>query len=370
MPKMTIEDKREHFVRLARFGDLVQTSEAVVQHILSKHLEFVPRKKLYKFRTCSNQNFYVLSKNSIWMPPMSSFNDVFDGLINVDMKKEIKAATKWLENNLYQYCFELAKHDIIKNGGTFPFKYGDYLEFISVCTDGNGNIDPQAYAAHIYNNVSKRDLPEYEHVMTNLTKGCAYWEKNIDELARAILDSLWEEGLNFRDRLLVYCMTEHFDNPSLWENYADNYSGYCIAYSFADYHKKSFNDYKNLIYLMPITYRRHQPSFDVISCLDDSLRLRLLKEPGYEKNSHIYIDMNMQYYYKNKDYENEHEWRFAIDSSCGNLQYFPFISAIYAGRNIKPRNLQRLKNIAEKLNTPIYMQCISDDSNKFEYIKI
>ena len=61
----------------------------------------------------------------------------------------------------------------------------------------------------------------------------------VDTLQRAINDT----RTHMRDATLVYCMTERYDNPTLWEVYANNYSGFCIEYYFGDFFKKDFDDY-------------------------------------------------------------------------------------------------------------------------------
>ena len=49
---------------------------------------------------------------------------------------------------------------------------------------------------------------------------------------------------------------------------------------------------------------------------------------------------------------------------------FPFVSAIYVGKDIKPRNLSRLKNIAKTLGIPIYKQTMNRFKNGYNYVPI
>ena len=73
---------------------------------------------------------------------------------------------------------------------------------------------------------------------------------------------------------------------------------------------------------------------------------------------------------KGKDYEFEHEWRFSINNKSNNRQYFPYVNAIYAGKDIKPGNLKRLRSIAKKLGVPVYQQTLNKFNNGFDYISI
>ena len=77
-------------------------------------------------------------------------------------------------------------------------------------------------------------------------------------------------------------------------------------------------------------------------------------------------------FYKDIDYKQEYEWRFLkkCENEEGYLMKFPFVSAIYVGKDIRPRNLSRLKNIAKKLDVPIYKQRLNKSKNGYEYIEI
>ena len=72
--------------------------------------------------------------------------------------------------------------------------------------------------------------------------------------------------------------------------------------------------------------------------------------------------------YKHTDYKFEHEWRIIGTDLETPLQSFPYVSRIIAGKDIKPRNLARLRNIASGLGVPIARQVFDETKNKFIYI--
>ena len=86
---MTINQKRELLVEMCKIREQIKSNEQLVREVIEKRLTFLPRKKLYKFRTCSNQNFQTLEENCIWMSLASSFHDSFDNTINIDPKENI-----------------------------------------------------------------------------------------------------------------------------------------------------------------------------------------------------------------------------------------------------------------------------------------
>lgn len=170
--------------------------------------------------------------------------------------------------------------------------------------------------------------------------------------------------------MLIYCLTEEYDNPSLWENYSDNYQGFCIEYSFENYQNAPFDVYKNLIYLMPMSYCKEKPYFDMAPILDKGMRQSVFKEEGLEDDPDMIAQLNMQMIYKDIHYEYEKEWRFSIKNENNNKQCFPFVSAIYAGKDISDDNLKTLFDISNKLSVPLFRQEINKSKNGYTYTPV
>jgi len=188
-----------------------------------------------------------------------------------------------------------------------------------------------------------------------------------DSVVEATAETINQMRTHLRENLLVYCMAEHYNVSSLWEHYADVYKGFCIEYSFAGYAKNAFDDYKSLLFLLPITYRAKRAYFNMVPFMEGIIRQTFLHDTSWQLDPHINVDLNMQMYYKTKEYSFEKEWRFAINNKADHRQYFPFVSAIYAGKDIKPGNLKRLCSIAKKLRVPVYKQARNQMNNSFIY---
>ena len=120
----------------------LKTNEQLVQETIYKRLTFLPHKKLYKFRTCSNQNLKTLEENCIWMSLASSFQDSFGNTINIDPKENIKEIERWLKENYPVFCFDLAKGIYEQRGISVPYTHKDFEEYIETCLDENGNPIP------------------------------------------------------------------------------------------------------------------------------------------------------------------------------------------------------------------------------------
>lgn len=367
MSKMTVKQKREMLVEMCKIREELKTNEQLVQEVIHQRLAFLPHQKLYKFRTCSNQNLKTLEENCIWMSLASSFHDSFDNTINIDPKENVKEIEKWLKENYPVFCFDLAKSFCEQRGIAIPYTHDDFKEYVTTCLDENGNPIEEKEQAFLIAHASEEELEHIDSIFQQLKfirdKFAEIEDKTVENMA----DVINQTRTGMRDRSLVYCMTERYDNHTLWENYAKNYTGFCIEYSFCDFYKQDFQDYKNLVYMFPMTYRKKKPYFNMVPLMDGSFRQFIYKDDSWARDPELDADLNMQLFYKDSDYDYEHEWRFSIKADNANKQKFPFVSAIYAGKDITQRNLSRLIKIARKLGVPVYKQEINRALNGYDY---
>lgn len=367
MSRMTAKKKRELLVEMCSVREELKTNEQLAQETIHKRLTFLPRKKLYKFRTCSNQNLKTLEENCIWMSLASSFQDSFDNTINIDPKENIKEIERWLKENYPVFCFDLAKGLYEQRGISVPYTHKDFEEYIETCLDENGNPIEEKEQAFMIAHASPKELAHMDTLFQQLKlvrdKFAEIEDKTIENMA----DAINQTRVGMRVKALVYCMTERYDNHTLWENYAKNYTGFCVEYSFEDFSDRDFRDYKNLVYLFPMTYRKKKPYFNMVPLMDGSFREFIYKDDSWKRDPELDADLNMQLFYKDSDYEYEREWRFSINADNANKQRFPFVSAIYAGKDITQRNLARLVKIARKLRVPVYKQEFNSSMNGYNY---
>mgnify|MGYP003301026901 CR=1 FL=1 len=63
MQKMNETIKREIFRELCQHREELKTDISLVQKIINERLDYIPHQKLYKFRSCSINNFKTLEEN-------------------------------------------------------------------------------------------------------------------------------------------------------------------------------------------------------------------------------------------------------------------------------------------------------------------
>ena len=370
MAKMKNDLKREIFRELCQHKEELKNDVEFVQRIINERLAYIPHKKLYKFRSCSINSFKTLEESCIWMSPASSFDDLFDNTINIDLVQNSREIKSWVYNNFPVFCFDLAKSFCESNGEDVPYNHNDFLEYIDTCLDNNGSPIIDRERNFIESRVAHDDADRMNEIFSLLKELREKFAANEEQMVDSISNAINDARTYMRDATLVYCMTENYDNPTLWERYANKYTGFCIEYYFGDFLKKEFEDYKNLCFLFPMSYCKKKPYFDMVPFIDNTCRRTIYKEENACRDLDLDVELNMQLHYKNKEYEFEHEWRFSINNKSNNKQYFPYINAIYVGKDIKPGNLNRLCSIARKLGVPIYKQIPNKANNGFEYIKI
>lgn len=367
MSKMTLKQKRDQLIKMCSIREELKTNEQLVQEVIKERLTFIPHQKLYKFRTCSNQNLKTLEENCIWMSLASNFPDSFDNTINIDPKENIKEIEQWLKENYTVFCFDLSKGLFEQRGITIPYTHEDFKEYIDTCMDKDGNPIEEKERAFLISRASPEELEHADEIFQQLKIARSKFAEIEDKTIENMADVINQTRTGMREKALVYCMTERYDNHTLWENYAKNYTGFCIEYSFRDFYKHDFQDYKNLVYMFPMTYRKKKPYFNMVPLMDGSFRQFIYKDDSWKRDSELDADLNLQLLYKNSDYDYEHEWRFSINADNANKQPFPYVSAIYAGKDITPRNLARLIKISQKLGVPVYKQDVNRSMNGYDY---
>ena len=319
---MTLKIKKAFMKELCELGDKVKSDEQLNKKILKEHLKYVPHKKLYKFRTCSEQNFKTLEENCIWMAPASSFYDKFDNTINIDILQNQKEIEQWLYDTFPLLCFDMVKKAYEDKGINIPYTIDDYHEYVNTCIDAEGNPIEDKEKAFLMKHATPEELDQMDLIFQQLNVLRQSFTDKLDDMVENINKIICDIRMHFREATLIYCMTEKYDNYTLWENYADNYKGFCIEYSFKDFDKQSFDDYKNLVFMFPMTYTNKKPYFDIVPFVDGAFKRALYQDDSLIDDPGLNADLNMQLYYKNKDYEYEHEWRFSINNEKNNKQYF------------------------------------------------
>jgi hypothetical protein len=363
--KITKQYVHDYFEKLFFNRSLIRTDGSLVKEILNDHLSYIPNKKLYKFRECKDDNFDVLESKSIWMASADTFNDLFDCTINIDLPRNIKKIEQWFRDNYADIIIYLYK---LKYGQDIELPDFDKVYLQSVIQEffsPSGRIIISKIDAYIRTSYTKEEQLLYKEAMKNIESNY----NSIYKIVKNAIDTINNSRDQVRSKMLIYSLSEEYDNRSLWENYSDIYKGFCIEYDFTSVTEQEFESYKNLIYLLPISYYTRKPIFDIVPIFDFTIHKSQLQESQEAFNKKMIIEINKQLLMKSKDYEYEREWRISIENSNNNIQPFPFISKIITGKDISEDNYNKLKNISNKLDVKLFKQVVDKNRPDFIYIE-
>ena len=238
MPKMKDSQKRDIVLEMLRQGDALKTDEQVVRRMIDERLKFIPQKKLYKFRRCSVNNFRTLEENSIWMAPANTFYDTFDCTINIDTQRNKREIEAWLRDKYPRLSFELSRGFCETHGVEMRQSFEDMIEYLQTCIDSNGDVIEENESAFLKRFATAEETELLAQALVKLKEIRAKFMEQEDGVIQVVHEAIEQTRTRMRDTILVYCMAEHYDIGSLWENYANVYKGFCIEYSFTGYAEK------------------------------------------------------------------------------------------------------------------------------------
>ena len=327
-----------------------------LKSVVATHLKYIPHKKLYRYRKCSDRELQILEGNAIWLADPKKFPDMFDATIPMSDRKNID-----FEYPFY-FSFEIAYEalmDTLEEGEVPPDK-SSLLEamYETMAKYSQEEINTKLikiFGQEEYQKMRSRKLPDIDF-------SCHI------QRTKEFLDDL---SASPRNSLTIASFTTKYDNRNMWENYAENYTGFCVEYSFSDpalsLSSKSAWD---VLHLLPVKYFRKRPLFDYTLILQ-----RIVQADMKLADFDIDVDVFLTQYYRSitaklYDYRAEQEWRLVMKRDHLGKYSFPYANRIFLGKNMEDDRIQQMRLIANNLKVPVFIQTISSDGNTFEYKKI
>ncbi len=341
-----------------------------------EHFKEIPP-NLYKYRVCNENNILALEKMCIWVSSAKDFWDPYDCRLPFSASKlsdkKINKLMKWFlfseyiygynKENLSQYEEAFTPEEVRKI--MFSKCYDDELFFDIQET---GKFIRRYYSAEEYKIIAKK-FSLFDKLISRYGRG-----KELREWFRKDCEEGCKETIGMhRESHYVYCLTETNNNPKMWEEYADKYKGFCIAFDFTNGIRNDLLDRPNCIAALksisPVFYLKKRPRFDSYK-----YQLKQYEETFYERKTDYWdadfaTELMMQNLIKNDFYKSEQEWRIIVGGDAPGLIWFPFVLAIYLGKDIDIENKKKLLKIADKINISVYQQEIGTDGFVYSLIQ-
>lgn len=341
------------------------------------HLKTVPR-FLYKYRDCNTNNFKALEDNSIWVSSAEQFIDPYDCRISFSIKdlstNKINKLMKWFVFAEYIYGYKKENISRFENALTpkevreifFSHCYNEELRLNGKETQ---KFIKKKYPKEQWDNIANR-IVLFDQFISRRGRGQELREWFKDDCEQGCLSTI---ELNKRDQF-VCSFTETNDNPKMWEEYANQYKGFCIRYDFSQGIRIDLLDNESSVSaiekLLPVFYTNRRPKFDSYQ-----FQLEQYKDTFYEVEDEywsldIAIKLDLQMLVKNPRYLNEQEWRIVIRGEESGLVWFPFATAIYMGKDISKENKDILIKIATKNNFSVYQQRVGTEKFQYDVVQL
>lgn len=318
---------------------------------------------LYKFRACNENNISAFRNKQIWFATGSQMNDDFDALLYCDKERIIRDLNNQFDEN--------GNHKIL----THLKAAGDVPEIIK-------SLFSKEYvdnASFKIKNASDKEIKELslqirrfiENGLTSQFPFIAQLEQNLIKFSS---------------------FSENIRSPLMWGHYANNSTGFALAYDFrnAQYNEceaceqrgyTCFEPKSNLLF--PIMYEDKildATDFARYS-MQHSMTRHLFMNSGVPQQLFEQIlasvecsDLFMQtkiVLQKSKDWQPEKEWRLSVNYNTPNyltdkktcVRKSP--CALYLGRKIKETDELILRNIAYQQQIPVYKMEMDYSSDEY-----
>jgi len=331
---------------------------------LTKWLKIHTPSKLYKFRECNENNISAFRNEQIWFATGAKMNDDYDAILYSD------------NNGILTDL-----HNLFDENGN--------LTFLKALKEDE-SIPPVLYdifGAQFIKQAKQLILLVSEDGIKQISSTIRLWaEDGFKEQFPFITQSV-------QNTVKISSFSECIGSPLMWGKYANNSSGFALAYDFRNEKYNECHQCKKLWVtcfdpksnmLLPIIYRDRRINATEYAryIMQLTLTQRLLSNIHASEELAEQVlatvacsDTFMQTKIvtsKFRDWDYEKEWRmtasykspsYAIDQTA-NIWKKP--CALYLGRKIKDTDELVLRSIAYKQHIPVYKMQIDETSDDYE----
>ena len=344
-------------------SDISLDNDVAKDLLLNENLRILPA-KLYKYRACNQFGFEALEQDYLWADNPASFLDPMDSIVRHRLRYELAGIRKWLETHIGEIIYYYIEPvGMKKKKGDLELDY--FLNVQKNFLDENGEYKSSLAKKAMALEINKLSIENKNKLNAALSK---MEEKEFKEEFEKRISALISEFINeFKESVIVACLTEDKNNFKMWEDYADKYAGFCVEYTI---NQSAIDDEVKdvIINLFKIKYYKRIPGVNMLPFIEWSFKNEIYginDEPVEE-----YKKLIKQLIYKRFEYNGEREWRIILDEETPCKVPFPFITAVYAGYKMNANNLKKLKAICKKKKIPLFLQSINNITNSIEYERI
>lgn len=337
-------------------------SEKMTHKWISEMLPKIPI-KLYKYRSCCDNNLAVLKNKTAWFSCPITWNDPIDVTVSYDMEKDNKLLQDHINQIVGKTAFSLVNRYIESFCEQKKFVTADQVKQAYYDSfNGERKVDLKRIIAVLTPIVG--EIPARQIAVKTQEAFLVAEQMNFKEKYLNGLDGLRNFN-NIKDELLMYSLSETYDNNHQWAMYADGGKGFCIGYRIEPKNSREASLIRNLL---PIYYGEKQPLM-ITKYLDETLTYTMRPETIDELPKQETAKLFVSLYTKTIEWVGEQEWRFSIprQQTESNAVLFDFAESIYLGENIENEWKDKLLEIALEQGLAVYQRKLDSTKSKWIY---
>ena len=269
--------------------------------------------RLYRYRSCNENNMAAFEKDQVWLSTSDMFNDPFDTLIQYDEAQLLSAFDFMSDSNVFKAISQ------VYAAGFCPYP-------VDQLVDKDVSEWLKLKAAEVANGNTVA-LPDSEVI------------QQMKGLFGLILMQIPKMAQRYS---MVACFSEKVDSVLMWSHYAANHTGFALGYDLRLCRSdKKWED----IGIFPIVYSENRYGASAFLIYQF---FKLMNVPAHNPDITSSIKLML---YKSVDWQYEQEWRLIKSGPRGSLEgcsepidVKP--NSIYYGCRISPKDRQMLHDIA------------------------
>ena len=331
----------------------VEQKEVIYNGLQNESYKILPD-KLYRYRSCSENNISSFSNDELWVAKTSLMNDGFDTRPYIDMEEAHESIRQ-----LWQSVLDLEYIEQMLSTEGLPPLFETMKQYLkAISTD------------ELYQML----IQVHDYVVNEMIVASAY------------IPHITQESIK------IGCFSEELCSPYMWGQYADNESGFALEYNFRESPcvEPLFQGKPRTGYIFPVIYgncRYKIPSDYVLYLLKHRILNQALGKTGLW-NSNVNLAQALVLsnvcpdetvatkiaLYKSDLWKQEAEWRLFVtgndvdfqNKNAGCCNKRP--TAVYLGRRISPLNEKIIRMLAKEKGLPVYKMHLDDASPSYDLI--
>ena len=363
-------DKKLQFIKdnykYSRTFELLPELRKEIASEWLKHVLSVAPNRLYKYRVCNDNNLKILKERKAWFSNPRTWNDPIDVTVLYNLEKEVQELEENFDNLVVKFAFSFINKYIESFCKQKKFVTADKVKevyYSSFAGDSKFNPDRMInYLEPIVGWKPARQITVKTQEAFMQTSSPEFKEQVINGFKRFL-------GFNdLKDKVLMYSLSETYNNNHQWAIYADGGKGFCVGYLLKP---KNITEESLFMNLTPIYYGEKK-ELSLFKLLNESLEY-LCRPEGItdlinQEMENLYVSLNI----KSPEWNGEQEWRFSVvkDQVSTNKIDFDFAEAIYLGETIETEWKIKLIEIAKEQHLEVYQRKLDKLGGTWIYEKL